>query len=233
MDGFYELGMHRRTLAVARRILQREHLTAEAFERSLVPVLTCASSVKPWIATVETAWNRLTSRGQRRARPEMLAFHYSADTLDRALPFATVHPRHAFDFTFSLATFTHHRKESEAKRLVDLGLSNLGAMQTPFEQGMICRAIAHHCLERKQWGQALHAWSHAPADLALVEEQHLDMAVALRGLAEEAMGRLDQLVTPEHAVSHPGLDDKLISDARRRLGRLRRSLAWTEAKKDR
>lgn len=40
----------------------------------------------------------------------MLAFRYSTNTLDQALPLATVRPRDASDLMFSLAAFNHHRR---------------------------------------------------------------------------------------------------------------------------
>lgn len=230
MEGFYGLGMHRQALASARRVLARTKLRVEAFARTVILVLSSARQLKPWIPSVETAWKGLTPRARRRVRAQMLAFRYAAETLDQALPLATVRPQDASDLMFSLATFTHHQRETSARRLVKAGLRHLEYVTDPFERATLWRAIARYHLARKEWSRALVAAGEMPPELAFVEEQHRDMAAALRGSAEEALGRLNKLRRPNHAVSQPGLDATLIAAAHRRLTRLRNSLAWVNAK---
>lgn len=141
----------------------------------------------------------------------------------------TVRPRDASDLMFSLAAFNYHQRKRPAHRLIMAAQCHLKHAKTDFEHATLLRAIAHHHLARKEWSRALVAASEMPSGLAFVDEQHRDMAAALRGSAEEALGRLDTLASPDHAVSQPGLDSVLIARAHRRLSCLRKSLAWGDA----
>jgi hypothetical protein len=227
MQGSYELGEHRRALTLARRILSRPKLGAEAFGGSVSVICACAVSCRRWIPPVEEAWKRLSLRDRRRARTEMLGFRYSSATLDQALPLATARPCSSADFMFSLATFTHHRREKEAQRLITVGKRCLKFETNPFVRACILRAITHHHLERREWANAFNAANQIPSHGTFIGEQYLDMAVAVRGATEDALKVLENLSDDETEVSHPGLDKVLRSDWRQKLLRLCRSLAWT------
>ncbi len=224
MEGFKELGDRPAALRVARRVLSRKRLVGEAFSLTVQATLAMADDLKDWQRPIEDAWKRMSVRAQRHARDLMLAFRYSTNRLDEALPLATLCPKDASDFYFCLATYGHHRMAEEAQRLIWFIMPRLEAFQGAFEVAMVWQGIAEHHLRQKDWDFALYASSNMPHDLVSIRTKYHLLSEALKERLGEALGELDSLRNPDHALSHGKEDDALVADAKRDLTRLRTAI---------
>ena len=224
MEGFKELGDRPAALQVARRVLSRKRLAGEAFSRTVQATLAMADDLEDWQRLIEAAWKRMSPCAQRHSRDFMLAFRYSTNTLDQALPLATLRPRDASDFFFCMATYGHHRREAEAEKLLQFIMPRLGTFQEAFEVALIWQGLAEHHLRRKDWAFALFAAANMPHELVSIRTKYHLLAEALKERLGEALGELESLRNPDHALSHGKEDEALVADAKRDLARLRSAL---------
>src|SRR2546425_886004 len=74
--GLVELGMKCDALREARDVLKQTTLNAELFNAALHAVLILGDRLNSWAPLVESAYGRLSKRGQRAACCSMLSFHY-------------------------------------------------------------------------------------------------------------------------------------------------------------
>src|SRR5438046_3453616 len=87
MRGYIELGMQHEALQLARRFLKRDPLEPEAFNAALDGLLSHCDRLKRWAPVVESAYARLSKRGQLQVRPATLAFWYSLKEFEKAAAF--------------------------------------------------------------------------------------------------------------------------------------------------
>src|SRR5436190_22743721 len=74
--GLVELGMKCDALREACGVLKQTAVTAELFNAALHAALILADRLKSWAPLVESAYGRLSKRGQREACSSMLSLHY-------------------------------------------------------------------------------------------------------------------------------------------------------------
>ena len=84
--------MQREVLRLARRFLKRDPLEPEAFNAALDSLLVHCDRLKHWAPVVESAYARLSKRGQLRVRSPMLSFWYSLQEFEKAA--ASIPKRH-------------------------------------------------------------------------------------------------------------------------------------------
>ena len=83
LRGWLELGAQRESLKVARQLL-KDNPTCEEFTESVGAILILANRLRPWKRLVESAFERLIARSQRRAALVMRA-HNTAEPFIRFL----------------------------------------------------------------------------------------------------------------------------------------------------
>jgi hypothetical protein len=84
LDGFCALGMKRDALRLARRILNRPRLSAEAFNSAVFTPLMFSNRLGPWKPRVEAAYDRVAKRHRAGVRHTMLTFAVQVDDFQRA-----------------------------------------------------------------------------------------------------------------------------------------------------
>ena len=227
MRGYIELGMQHEALQLARRFLKRDPLEPEAFNAALDGLLSHCDRMKRWAPVVESAYARLSKRGQLQVRPATLAFWYSLKEFEKAAAFI---PKRldgsveAQDVAFGIDVLLNLNRLGEARiwvRKVSRS-SNLACNEW---QGGLLQSVLAECYARDgDWERAIQLLEplrthRAIAESAIPEIVELRLAQALQAVNEgfAALREMAANPDPELAVTLPGNEDSVWKKAETEL----------------
>ncbi len=211
LDGYLELGIHRKVRALARRILRDPRLTDEAFSKAVHALLGVQTKLQGLVPLVEKAYRRLKIRERRNVRFWMLSFYYSLNDYSKALGYTTMRPIDGADFMLCLEILARSGKENEARRLANRGLCFLASKKDTGNCSSVWGGLADYFTRNGDWDKALELWQEAPGQTAydIGKVESIAKLHAARGLVaiHEAFRELDLIEKngcSDLAISHPG-----------------------------
>jgi len=193
LQGYFELGMAKEALAVARALLKYRPVYPYAFTEALWPIFVHADHCRTWKRLVESAYAQFSTRNQKALRSNMLQFYVSMRDYESAYRFLSPRPQAVDDLMFSMWTLLNLKKVEQAKPLWRKCRRLLLQTQDRFEFGMLVEALADYHAYIGDLSTAEAYWRLAPPEQPFFES-------AARGLVEIQAVRGHAYVAAGHAI---------------------------------
>lgn len=248
MQGFLDLGMRRECLALARRVLRRRRLDANAFTEALQAVLIHAHDVRRWVPQIESAHDRLSRHGRVRARLWMFRMYSSIEHWSSAESHLPAHVNWPVDLLFMMHTLLNLRQDSSAAQLYRRCLRIWRHQRIPADQiagrelemSALIEAIASYLAQAGRWDEAEKWWKKGAVirPLAARAWEGLLMLNVVRALVAVKCGLAvaadqDWLDADGIAIMLPGIAKACTKEEGNRLRLLETKLAKILPEKDR
>jgi len=227
MRGYIELGMQHEALHLARRFLKRDPLEPEAFNAALDGLLSHCDRLKRWAPMVESAYTRLSKRGQLLVRSAALGFWYSLNEFEKAAAFI---PKRldgsvdAQDVAFGIEVLLNLNRLREARVWVRKTIRSSTLACNEWQGGLLQSVLAEFYARDRDWERAIQLLEplrthRAIADSAILGIVELRLAEALQALNEgfAALREMAANPDPELAVTLPGNEDSVWKKAETEL----------------
>jgi tetratricopeptide (TPR) repeat protein len=192
LDGYYEMGMAREALQLARQLLKYRPVHQAAFQHALWTILVHADRCRTWKRLVEAAYGQLSSRGKKIARLAMLRFYNSMWDYESASRFLPKHPQQVDEVVFSMWTLLGLKKTDRARPLCRKCLKFLRQPQHRFDFSMLVDALADYYAQIGDLSAAEAYWRLAPPEEPFFESaaRGLVKIQAVRGHSYVSVGRV-------------------------------------------
>ncbi len=158
MRGYIELGMQHEALHLARRLLKRDPLEPEAFNAALDGLLVHCDRLKRLAPAVESAYARLSKRGQLQVRSSTLGFWYSLKEFEKA---AALIPKRlddsvdAQDVAFGIDVLLNLNRLEEARVWVRKVIRSANLACNDWDGGLLQSVLAEFYARDRDWEQAI------------------------------------------------------------------------------
>jgi hypothetical protein len=231
LAGYVELGMQRKAVAFARRMLKSSRVDPREFEEALHVIWSMDPDIAHTRSMVSKAYGRFKTKEKGALRVSMLSYYCSQEEWEEALPFATRMPRSPIDFIFSLQTFLRLGLEEEAAKLAKKGRRMMSQCKDALDQGYILSGLGQFFAHHGEYQHALAFWRLVPDEVGMgfnKFEMIIQIQVA-QVLTETRMGlaELKALLSqgdPDLEISYPGLHKKLLTGIVKNLKKYERHL---------
>jgi hypothetical protein len=239
LSGYMDLGMHRKAVPLAIKILKKGKLTADEFDEA-IDVLVCSHpKLSKCIPLVLGAYQRLNMRSRKTARHSMLSFYYHLSDYPKALLFVSRNPNTAFEFVYSLETYMELELEDDAIRLASRGRRIIKKCKDALEQGAVLSALATFFTRQGDFDKAIMLWQLLPNDISLGFDKFesivkLNVAKSIQAIQNglRELQLLEMEGDPQFEIAYPGLHQRLIQNIRKQLHTFSKSLEGVISKKD-
>lgn len=234
MEGLISLGMKTDALKLARRYLRDSPINARLFNGALNAIMTLADKTKPWVKTVETAYDRLPKREQPAVRWLMMAFRSACR--DHAGVLGLVPKRFTREFTLEeLQCAMEAALELNDKKLMDKLVGHLPRYaktpNAPLTQFQSSLCFAEYLARKGRWDDALVLLQDVQGNEILsqnavygIVELHVARALVVLRQGFELIEKFQQNFDPVAEMIVPGNDKAIQEDAARKFRRLQKTL---------
>ncbi len=237
MDGHSNLGMHKEALEIARTILSRQRLKAVAFNGSLSVILVGGDNIETWKTLIQTAYGRLSKRGQQQVRDSMLGYYYSIKDMKTAEKFISHKPS---ELWISMSVLLETGDLDRAGKIFKLCRRLLPRTTKSFDRSALLAPMAYYCERIGRLEQAENYWLLASElDEPLLQNalSGLVKIQAVRALEFIRQGLIQIEKFKENTdeatvVRLPGNHDQLLADTKKELEIYREALEKIVPRKD-
>ncbi len=147
LDGLVAIAMKDDALRMARRAFKNPAISADVFNAALNAILTHADCTKAWTKLIDSAYARLTKRGQRAACFLMLGFHcgnHSYEVASRFLPKRFNGPLGLVELAFAMETMQALDRKIEVEKLARKFPHAIKVAQEPTMKAMLMSGLADY-----------------------------------------------------------------------------------------
>jgi hypothetical protein len=164
LHGYFELGMAKESLQIARALLSHRPVHPVVVKEAVCAILVHADSSRTWRRSVEKAYAQAGSRCKNAIRSEMLQFYYSVHDFELAGRFVSSCPADITDIFFSILTLLELRTPDRAKPLCRRCRQLLEQPQDRFFYGMLLDGLGEYHAHIGDWDAAERYWRSAPKE---------------------------------------------------------------------
>lgn len=239
IQGFMEIGMHKESVKLAKRLLKSDPIDSRMFYQALEAILV-GDNPKKLKALVFASYDRLKHTDKKSIQDYMLYFTNTVEEMKRAQDFVPIKSNVPITLLMAMETCLENMEFEKAKRIRSQCLQLLPKTSDEYETSLLLNALADYAETVGDHDQAEKHW------LKLISLDQPSFPSAVRGLIrnkaaqarkhmEVAMAQIQKFrgcFDAGTSLKLPGNHDRLLNRAEKNLKSYRKALEKILPEKD-